>query len=185
MQGGIVWRVYSSRFTVHSLKVRTVQAKLQEGFRIRRASVDDAAQILSCLRLAFEPYRREYTPRGFADTVLSEETIGERLRLMSVFVAEEERGKVIGTVGCNLVNAEEGHIRGMAVLPEWQGRGVAAELLREAENELREKHCKRVTLDTTAPLKRAITFYERNGYRASGKIGNFFGMELFEYVKQL
>ena len=154
-------------------------------FRIRRASLDDAGQILACLRLAFEPYRREYTPRGFADTVLSAETIGERLHRLSLFVAEDKTGKVLGTVGCHMVGAEEGHIRGMAVLPEWQGRGVAAKLLREAENELCEKHCKRVTLDTTAPLKRAITFYERNGYRASGKIGIFFGMELFEYVKQL
>ena len=154
-------------------------------FRIRRASLDDAEQILACLRLAFEPYRHEYTPHGFADTVLSEETIGERLRLMSVFVAEEKMGKVVGTVGCSAINPEEGHIRGMAVLPEWQGRGVAAKLLREAENELREKHCRRITLDTTAPLTRAIKFYERNGYRASGRIGDFFEMELFEYVKEL
>jgi GNAT superfamily N-acetyltransferase len=147
--------------------------------------MDDATQILSCLRAAFEPYRHEYTPAGFDDTVLSWETIDVRLRLMSVFVAEEKDGRVIGTVGCGAVSAEEGHIRGMAVLPEWHGRGVASELLRAAEEELREKGCRRVTLDTTAPLKRAIKFYERNGYQASGKVGDFFGMELFEYVKPL
>lgn len=159
--------------------------KRRAEFRIRRASIEDADQILICLRLAFAQYRNEYTPAGFADTVLSAETIGERLRRMCVFVTEDDEGEIVGTVGCNLISKDEGHIRGMAVLPEWQGRGVAEELLRAAENELREKNCKRVTLDTTAPLKRAIKFYERNGYHASGKIDDFFGMKLFKYVKEL
>ncbi len=33
--------------------------------------------------------------------------------------------------------------------------------------------------------KRAIRFYERNGFRPSGKIKDFFAMPLFEYVKIL
>ena len=28
-------------------------------------------------------------------------------------------------------------------------------------------------------------FYERNGYRASGKVGDHFGMPLYEYVKAI
>jgi hypothetical protein len=31
----------------------------------------------------------------------------------------------------------------------------------------------------------AIRFYERNGYAHSGKVFDFFGMPLHEYVKQL
>jgi ribosomal protein S18 acetylase RimI-like enzyme len=154
-------------------------------FRIRRASITDAEQILSCLQAAFEPYRHEYTPAGFADTVLSSQTIAARLQLMTLFVAEDKVGTIVGTVGSSVVSAEEGHIRGMAVLPDWHGRGVAEELLRAAEEELRQQGCKRISLDTTAPLKRAIKFYERNGYRASGKVNDFFGMQLFEYLKEL
>jgi len=30
-----------------------------------------------------------------------------------------------------------------------------------------------------------MRFYERHGYRRSGKIGDFFGMALIEYVKVL
>ena len=37
----------------------------------------------------------------------------------------------------------------------------------------------------SAPLQRAIRFYERNGYRPSGRVADFFGMPLFEYVKPL
>jgi len=50
---------------------------------------------------------------------------------------------------------------------------------------LRRRGCSRVTLDTTAPLTRAIRLYERQGYRSSGRVGTYFGMELFEYAKQL
>ncbi|HTC94503.1 MAG TPA: hypothetical protein VK699_13775 [Terriglobales bacterium] len=49
----------------------------------------------------------------------------------------------------------EGHLRGMAVLPYWRGTGLA------------------------------VKFYEKNGYRRSGKIADFFGMPLIEYLKSL
>jgi ribosomal protein S18 acetylase RimI-like enzyme len=151
---------------------------------IRRASPEDAAGILECLAAAFEPFRRSYTPAGFADTVLAPEMLARRLSEMSVFVAAAA-GRVVGTVGCAPVASGEGHIRGMAVRPGWQGRGVARRLLFAAEKELRQKGCLRVTLDTTAPLARAIRFYESNGYCATGRIGDFFGMPLFEYARAL
>ena len=151
---------------------------------VRRAQASDAAAILHCLAVAFEPFRAQYTPEGFRDTTLTPETLKERLRTMALFVAVDPVGKVAGTVGGS-VNGDEGHIRGMAVLPEWQGTGVAALLLKSVEEELRGQGCRRITLDTTAPLERAIAFYQRQGYRASGKVGDFFGMPLYEYVKEL
>jgi hypothetical protein len=42
-----------------------------------------------------------------------------------------------------------------------------------------------VTLDTTWPLQRAIRFYERQGYAATGRETDFFGMPLYEYAKPL
>jgi N-acetylglutamate synthase-like GNAT family acetyltransferase len=36
-------------------------------------------------------------------------------------------GEIVGTLACHVINADEGHFRGMAVLPGWQGRGVAAD----------------------------------------------------------
>ena len=32
---------------------------------------------------------------------------------------------------------------------------------------------------------RAIRFYERHGYRPTGRVSDFFGMELIEYAKEL
>ncbi|HLV86741.1 MAG TPA: GNAT family N-acetyltransferase [Candidatus Sulfotelmatobacter sp.] len=152
-------------------------------FRIRRAASEDAEAILACLDAAFAPYRSQYTPGAFADTVLDAETVHRRLTEMRLFVAIAGES-IVGTIGCN-AKGKEGHIRGMAVLPEWAGTGVAAELLRAVEQELIQKDCTIVTLDTTEPLMRAKRFYEKHGFRRTGQVFEFFGMQLTEYSKAL
>lgn len=154
-------------------------------FAIRTARRQDADGILECLRSAFEPFRGCYTPEGFRDTTLTSESIYRRMTAMSVLVAVDDEGQIAGTVAYSTLFPDEGHLRGMAVIPQWQGCGLAQQLLEAVEKRLRALQCRRVTLDTTEPLQRAIRFYERNGYRASGKVGDFFGMPLYEYVKLL
>ena len=104
---------------------------------------------------------------------------------MSVFVAVNAGNQIVGTIACNVVSEEEGHLRGMAVSPTMRGTGIALQLLSQAEWELRCRYCTRITLDTTEPLHRAMRFYEKHGYRRSGKVSDFFGMLLFEYYKPL
>jgi GNAT superfamily N-acetyltransferase len=155
----------------------------ERSFSIRQAAFEDGKQIVDCLRAAFAPYRAQYTPKAWADTVLDSDRIGERLNTMCVFVAVFA-GKVIGTIGCS-VNGTEGHLRGMAVSPENQGLGTAAALLEAVEKELRSRGCTFVTLDTTEPLTRAMRFYQKHGFTPSGRVSAFFGMSLYEYRKSL
>ena len=152
---------------------------------IRPARADDADGILRCLREAFAPYRSQYTPDAFADTVLDPQRLRARLDTAAVFVAVGEAGEVVGTIGAATAGGGEGHIRGMGVAPGYQGLGVAARLLDAVESELRARGCTVATLDTTEPLRRAVRFYERHGFRASGRVTDFFGMPIFEYVKRL
>jgi len=153
-------------------------------FSIMRATFDDSEGILSCLRAAFEPYRAQYTPAGYEDTVMTSETVRKRIEDMTVLIARNEAGLIIGTIGATARGAKA-HIRGMAVVPPSQGGGVGDRLLKAIERELTGAGCSRVTLDTTAPLTRAIRFYERNGYVRSGVVSDFFGMPLYEYEKWL
>jgi len=152
---------------------------------IRRATARDNEGILNCLSCAFATYQHFYTPAAFEDTVLTPELLKRRLRSMSVFVADTSSGQIIGTIACSLVSQLEGHLRGMGVVPEWQGRGVAKGLLDCAQNELKQLGCERITLDTTEPLISAIRFYELNGFRRTGKVSDFFGMRLIEYAKAI
>lgn len=150
---------------------------------IRRATAADAEGILDCLLAAFEPYRAQYTPAAFRDTVLSRETIHARLAAMTVLVAAEHDA-IVGTLAYSL-EGEEGHLRGMAVRPDRQGSDVAASLLSRAEADLRRRGCARITLDTTGPLLRAVRFYVKKGFAPTGRVTDFFGMPLHEYARRL
>jgi len=152
-------------------------------FELRKATTEDVEAMVDCLRRAFEEYESAYTPGAFADTVPDANGMRLRLKEMCLLVAVSAN-RIVGTIGYT-VNGTEGHVRGMAVFPEWRGRGAASALLRNVENELRASGCTVVTLDTTEALARAIRFYEKNGFVRSGKVSNFFGMPLREYSKLL
>ena len=132
-------------------------------FAIRPARVEDAAAIRQCLRAAFEAYRSQYTLQGYLDTVVTPETLLQRLTSMTVLVAVDVQDNVVGTIGGVVVSSSEGHLRGMAVRPHWHGRRIAQRLLEAIEKHLITKGCARISLDTTEPLQRAMRFYEDMG----------------------
>ena len=152
---------------------------------IRHATAADVEAVRRCLAGAFAPYQARYTPDAFRDTVPTVEALRQRFREMTVLVAEDASGQIVGTIAHQVSPSGEGHLRGMAVDPELQGSGTAEALLSTAERELAAQGCPRVTLDTTGPLERAIRFYRRCGYEATGRVSDFFGMALFEYAKSL
>ncbi|MFX0035552.1 MAG: GNAT family N-acetyltransferase [Candidatus Hermodarchaeota archaeon] len=163
-----------------------VKAIMDRQYEIRRAELDDANDIHGVLLAAFEEYRQYYTPEGFFDTVMSEDIVKKRMKEMTLYVAIDLNGKIIGTIGWLKVSVEEGHIRGMAVIPERQGKNSpATDLLLAVENDARSKGCSFLTLDTTNPLKRAQNFYKKHGFRETGKIGDFFGSIICEYAKTI
>jgi predicted N-acetyltransferase YhbS len=152
---------------------------------IRKATAGDAEGVSDCLRSAFEPFRNAYTPEAFADSAPTSSVMARRLEEMCQFVAITEAGEIVGTVGYKLIDAEEAHLRGMAVPPAHQGSGIAQRLLEALESEVGLRRCRRISLDTTRPLSRAASFYEKNGFRPSGRVSDFFGMPLYEYTKDL
>ena len=150
---------------------------------IRPAGPNDATAVFRCLAAAFELYRTQYTPAALADTVPTGEAMLLRLQQMHVLVATLA-GDVVGTISA-AIHGDHGHLRGMAVLPECRGKGVAGKLLAAIESWLRSRGCRQITLDTTLPLEPAMRFYEKHGYRRSGNVTDFFGMPLIEYIKYL
>ena len=162
----------------------TPMAMKDQAFQIRQAVLQDSDQILACLQAAFAPYKHVYTAAAFADTVLDSLAIKSRIQQMHVLAATSQ-DQIIGTVSGALCGHGEGHLRGMAVLPEYQRAGVAKDLLSAIEHWLKSNSCNRVTLDTTLPLQRAMKFYEKNGYERSGRTTDFFGMTLIAYEKDI
>lgn len=151
---------------------------------IRAAVEADRPGILRCLSEAFEPYRRQYTLDAFADTVLNDDALRSRMQKMQVMVAIAN-DEVIGTIAGAMRDLASAHLRGMAILAQYKGSGVAARLLESMEAHLRTIGCTRVTLNTTQPLLAAMKFYEKHGYTRSGRVSDFFGMPLIGYVKDI
>ena len=148
--------------------------------RIRPARPEDAEGILDCLRVAFAPYRRAYTPAAFRATVLTGPMLARRYRSMHLLVACEGP-RVVGTVAIKPISRGHAHLRGMAVVPAYQGRGLAARLLRAAVRHARARGAHRLTLETTEPLQRAARFYARHGFRSTGRYRTWGGMRLLSY----
>lgn len=153
---------------------------------IRRAKKKDAKSVHEVLLAAFEEYRSFYSPEGFSDTILSEKTAKARIKEMNVYVAVDQHGRIIGTIGWQKISKNKGHIRGMGVIPMWQGKkGPAKLLLTQVEEEAVLKGCKMLTLDTTVVLKRAQKFYKKNGFKETRKTGDFFGSVVYEFAKKI
>ena len=82
------------------------------------------------------------------------------------WVAENDVGKVVGTIALIDIGGNEGAIRKMFVHKDFRGKthGVAQALFNTLFNSAKEAGMKGLYLGTIARLEAAIRFYERNGF---------------------
>ncbi|MFX0081562.1 MAG: GNAT family N-acetyltransferase [Candidatus Hodarchaeota archaeon] len=159
---------------------------MKREYIIRKAQPKDAKGIHEVLSAAFEEFRHFYSLEGFANTVMSEQAALDRMKDMEIYIAINQNGIIIGTIGWKRLSENEGHIRGMAVHPKFQGKNSpAAALLKEVEKDALSQGCTFLTLDTTEILKRAQNFYRKQGFNETGKTGDFFGSTIYEFEKKV
>jgi GNAT superfamily N-acetyltransferase len=93
-------------------------------------------------------------------------------------VAEED-GKTVGYVAFTPAWTREepreripglGHLWHLFVLPPWWGSGIATKLLGAATAEARERGYEAMNLWAPRRNARALRFYEREGWRATGSV---------------
>ncbi len=80
------------------------------------------------------------------------------------WVAVDEGGRVVGTCGVFPVAAGDMELRKMYLHRDSRGTGVGKRLLAESIAWCRARGAGRIVLDTTEQMKRAIAFYEANGF---------------------
>lgn len=146
---------------------------------LRKASFTDLSAICDLLNKA---YRGDSSRAGWtteADLIDGEvRTHLEELQQLhqqndSVFlVVEDEAQQLIGTV--NLQVQPEGVYLGMlAVSPDLQGGGIGKQLLYGADDYARSIGRSRVFMTVISARKELISWYERHGYRFTGKTKPF------------
>jgi N-acetylglutamate synthase-like GNAT family acetyltransferase len=155
----------------------------QSVVRIRRARKSDAAAIESLLRESFREYERAYTPEAFAITTPGKREIENRIKRWTVWVALHG-SMIVGTVSAH-AEGEALHIRSMAVGPTMRGQAIGKLLLARVEDFARANGYKRLILNTTPFLTRAIRLYEGFGFGFTGTERKWFGTRLNTMSKQL
>ena len=95
------------------------------------------------------------------------------------------KNTIVGTASA-IPKGESLYVRGMAVLPAARGQHIGESLLEHIEHYGVEYNCKRLFLNTTPFLDRAIRLYERFGFRRTEEgPHDLFGTPLFAMEKIL
>jgi ribosomal-protein-alanine N-acetyltransferase len=86
------------------------------------------------------------------------------------------------TAGCALVNYRRNSTRArlysLAVAPDFQRRGLARRLLKEAEKEAARRGCHTMRLEVRADDDAAIGLYETSGYRLFGRRQRYYSSRI-------
>ncbi len=136
---------------------------------IRPASQGDADAILHVInRSNAESYRGIIPAEYFKEPVLSRAELLEHLAGMEFYVYLEDDA-VVGVSALTRWDDATGELRWVYVLPEHQRRGVGTALLDYLERKAREKGLSEMVLFTDENASWAISFYEKLGYRRTGK----------------
>lgn len=152
----------------------------------RTTDIKDARAIHNVLYEAFEPYRPQYTTEALNATVVITEKLEKRIAdPESVVLIAVYDNEIAGTV--SLLNTDENniYIASMAVKPEYHGKGVGSMLLKKTDKIASEKQCQKLILETSAPLIDAIRLYEKFGYERTGRTTDYYGVTIFEMVKEV
>lgn len=123
------------------------------GVGVRRALLRDLPQVLEIERLAFGKQWDYYQFKASLEDVF----------LVAVDAAT---ARVVGfLIACCCEVAQRGIILRIAVHPEYQGRGIATQLIESAFKELKKKGLKEVELDVDILKAGAQHLYEKLGFR--------------------
>ena len=163
----------------------------------RVASAADARIIAEIVSEAFEGYRAWAPPEWSPPRSGEEEAfLAAALSRADVwFLLAIAQGKAVGHVALSpftMVQPQPPpagtiNLWQLFVRPPWQGRGVAAQLMRAAVVEARRRGFARMRLWTPSDAARARRFYEREGWSKTGSTRDRarVGLPVVQYARAL
>ena len=130
---------------------------------IRRMRASDAAEAAQIAAASM--------PQPWSEASFVRETENDAALLLCAVQTPD--GSLSGYISLQLT-PDDAELTGIAVRPEARRRGIAAALLAEAEEKLREKGIGRIVLEVRASNAPAIAFYETHGFRRIGVRRGFY-----------
>lgn len=144
------------------------------GFRIRPATVDDAADIarihVESWRTAYADIYDEHVLAAFPVETREREwqgTLADESRTGFEFVAEDTQGKVFGFISAGPERSGDpdfaGHVYAIHVLPEHKGLGIGRSLMSTAAEQLVDHGIESLLVWVLTENHPARNFYEKLG----------------------
>lgn len=131
------------------------------GYSIRRAAIEDAAELIALWAQAGLRIRRPELVGGELASVLA---LHPQLVLVAV-AGDSIVGSVLGTW-----DGRRGWVNRLATRCDWQSRGVASALLAEVEARVADLGGTKINLLIEADNYEVVGYYERHGYAADDLI---------------
>jgi ribosomal protein S18 acetylase RimI-like enzyme len=153
---------------------------------IRKAKIYDSDEILRVLSHAFEPYKGYYTEEAHKATILNHQEIENRIRdkKVEILVALYEN-IIVGTITLRFEKNGNIYLQSMAIIPNYQGKGVGKQMLERVEITAKQRKGTTMSLECYYLLKKAVDFYKKSGFYITGRKRNYYGIQIFEMVKEL
>jgi ribosomal protein S18 acetylase RimI-like enzyme len=120
-----------------------------------------------------EQYRSPGGARRFLHNIVQYPGCGTFYRPASFAAFDAVTGRICGISLASLVSTACGHITQICVSPEARHTGTGYELLRRSLTVLQAAQCESASLTVTASNERAVSLYERVGFRTTRRFYAF------------
>ena len=135
------------------MPVILVEAPRDMGIGIRPALIQDLPRIMEIERLAFGEQWDYYQFKASLDDIF-------------LLAVDAVTADIVGfLVACCCEISRRGIILRLAVHPDYQGRGIATQLIQSSLGEFKKKELDEVELDVDILRGGAVSFYEKVGFK--------------------
>ena len=133
------------------------------GIEIMEMIPEDAPGVAAIESMLFS---QPWSEQGFLNSMKSQDTL---------YLTVKVQGETVGYCGF-LQSFEEADITNVAVHPDWQGKGIAFQMLRRLMELGKARGIERYTLEVRVSNAPAVRVYEKLGFSSVGIRKNFYDM---------
>jgi len=124
-----------------------------EQVQIRRMQLNDLSKVIEIDHLAFPPLWQN-----------TFEEFQKACCLSGIMTVASINGKLVG-YQISTISAIGGHLARLAVLPEYQRKGIAFNLVYDVLEKFKEQKCSKVTVNTQSDNKPSLALYQKFGFK--------------------
>lgn len=135
-----------------------------EQILLQRASYEDAPEILSITKLAFDEYARQVRKRESIQALYETLADVERdIREKNVYTLKMD-GELVGSVRYEILTDGIAYLSRFSMHPDVQNLGLGGLLLEKVRLECLNAGVRAIALHTASRMRSSVGFYLKNGY---------------------